>query len=183
MRRISAILVASAVLLPGYAQAEFKMGYIDSQVIKEKLPDFKQAQQQLERLQQQYESDANDRQSKLLKLEEDFRKQELLMSEARKEQLRTELGQKERELQEFAQKIFGPGGELMQKNVELSQPIFEKVNTVLQTIGKEEGYDLIVDVGAPNSAVVYTPEKYDLTQKLLDRLLKEAEKQTTGTGK
>ena len=47
-------------------------------VLQEQMPEFKQVQRQLERLTQQYQQEAMERQSKQLKLKEDFRRQELL---------------------------------------------------------------------------------------------------------
>ncbi len=157
------------------AGADLKLGYIDSEALREKLPDFRAAQIQLERLHQQYEGEATERKNKLDKLEEDFHKQELLISEARRAELKAQLDEQKKQLQDFTQKTFGADGELMKKNVELSGPIFEKINTAIQELAKEDGYDFIFDVAAANSAIVFAQERYDLTEKLLNRM-KEADK-------
>ena len=92
------------------------------------------------------------------------------MSEARKAELQAEFEQQMRQLEEFRVTKFGPEGELVQKNFELSAPIFEWVNEVLQEVGKEGTYDFIFDVGR-NSGIVYAAEgKYDLTESVLERL-------------
>jgi outer membrane protein len=177
MKLFVAFLVAFGVLgSPVFA--EVKLAYIDSEVLRQKLPEFKKAQQELERLRQAREQEINERQSKLAKMEEDFRKQELLMSEARKVELRTSFEEKVRELQELNERTFAPGGELFQKNIELSGPIFERIKTALDEIGKEDGYDFIFDISSQSSAIVYVDEnkKYNLTEKLLDRLRETSEK-------
>ena len=56
--------------LPSSVIADQKLGYIDSQVLREKLPEFKDVQRKLERLEQQYTQEATDRQSKLLRMQE-----------------------------------------------------------------------------------------------------------------
>lgn len=157
------------------AGADLKLGYIDSEALREKLPDFRAAQSQLERLHQQYEGEATERKNKLDKLEEDFHKQELLISEARRAELKAQLDEQKKQLQDVTQKTFGADGELMKKNVELSGPIFEKINAAIQELAKEDGYDFIFDVAAANSAIVFAQERYDLTEKLLNRM-KEADK-------
>ena len=63
-----------------------------------------------------------------------------------------------------------PEGELVQKNIELSAPIFEWINESLQDMGKEDGFDFIFDVGGTGAIVYVAEEKYDLTEQLLDRL-------------
>lgn len=169
-------LLLAVPLCWSVAAADLKVGYIDSEALREKLPDFRVAQIQLERLHQQYESEATERKNKLDKLEEDFHKQELLISEVRRAELKAQLDDQKKQLQDFTQKTFGADGELMKKNVELSGPIFEKINAAIQELAKEDGYDFIFDVASANSAIVFAQERYDLTEKLLGRMKEEDEK-------
>ena len=157
------------------ASAQLKIGYIDSEVLKERLPEFRDAQRTLDQLRQDYENQAKDREAKLLKLEEDFRRQELLLSEAKKAELRAEFETKGQQLQQFIQEKFGAEGELMRKNVELSEPIFKKINDAIQGMAEEEGYDFIFDAAAPSSGLVFAKEEYDLTESLLELMEKEKE--------
>ena len=83
MKRVLLSIIALACCAAS-ARAELKVGYIDSEVLKERLSEFRDAQRMLDQLRQDYENQAKDREAKLLKLQDDFRRQELLMSEARK---------------------------------------------------------------------------------------------------
>ncbi len=171
----AAVLGLAALIQPVHAQA--KIGYIDSEVLRERMPEFKQIQREIERLQQDYEQQAMDRQSKLVKLQEDFRKQELLMSEAKKAEMQAAFDKQVQELQQFTQEKMGPSGELFRKNVELSQPIFEQINAALETLAGKDGYDFIFDV-AGNGAIVYAdPDRFNLTEKLLTALEEAREEQ------
>ena len=174
MKRVLLSIIALAVCATG-ALAELKMGYIDSEVLKERLPEFRDAQRKLDQLRQDYENQAKDREAKLVKLQEDFRRQEMLMSEARKAELQAEFEGKVQQLQQFTQEKFGPEGELMRKNIELSEPIFKKINDTIQGMAEEEGYDFIFDAAAPSSGLVFAQEKYDLTEQLLELMQKEEE--------
>ncbi len=158
-----------------------KLGYIDSDIVKDRLPEFREAQRKLDQLRQEYEREAGDRQGKLLKLQEDFRKQELLMSEARRQELQEEFDAKIQQLQSFNVQKFGPEGELVRKNVELSGPIYKQVNEALQAIGREEGYDFIFDVAGNSSIVFVDEEKYNLTEDVLKWL--EEERDNRGKGR
>ena len=159
------------------ASAQLKIGYIDSEVLKERLPEFRDAQRTLDQLRQDYENQAKDREANLLKLQEDFRRQELLLSEAKKAELQAEFEAKVQQLQQFTEEKFGPEGELMRKNIELSEPIFKKINDVIQGMAEEEGYDFIFDAAAPSSGLVFAKEQYDLTEQLLELMEKEKEEQ------
>ena len=176
----SAALVAACLATSSAAAAEVKLGFIDSEVIRDRLPEFKNVERQLQRLQQQYEKEAVERQSKLFKLQEDFRKQELLMSESRKAEMQAQFDESVRRLQEFTQEKLGPNGELFRKNIELSSPILERVNAAIEAIAKEDGYDFIFDVATSGAIVYADPERYNVTEKLIERLEKEREEQEKG---
>ena len=175
-----ATLVAVCVATSSAAAAEVKLGFIDSEVIRDRLPEFKNVERQLQRLQQQYEKEAVERQSKLFKLQEDFRKQELLMSESRKAEMQAQFDESVRRLQEFTQEKLGPNGELFRKNIELSSPILERVNAAIEAIAKEDGYDFIFDVAISGAIVYADPERYNVTEKLIEHLEKEREEQEKG---
>ncbi|MYI60331.1 MAG: OmpH family outer membrane protein [Gemmatimonadetes bacterium] len=159
------------------ASAQLKIGYIDSEVLKERLPEFRDAQRTLDQLRQDYENQAKDRAAKLLKLQEDFRRQELLLSEAKKAELQVEFETKMQQLNQFTQEKFGPEGELMRKNIELSEPIFKKINDAIQGMAEEKGYDFIFDAAAPSSGLVFAKEEYDITEQLLELMEKEKEEE------
>ena len=171
---LSALVVACCATS---ALAQLKIGYIDSEVLKERLPEFRDAQRTLDQLRQDYENQAKDREAKLLKLQEDFRRQELLLSEAKKAELQVEFETKMQQLNQFTQEKFGPEGELMRKNIELSEPIFKKINDAIQGMAEEKGYDFIFDAAAPSSGLVFAKEEYDLTEQLLELMEKEKEEE------
>ena len=180
MRRTTVTVAMTGLMLCALSStvnAEQKLGYIDSQVLREKLPEFKDVQRKLERLEQQYTQEATDRQSKLLKMQEDFRKQELLMSEARKAEMQEQFDDSVRQLQEFTQQKLGPNGELFRKNMELSSPIFDKINSALEVLAREEYYDFIFDVAAGGAIVYADPDKFNLTDKLIEKLEELKEEQ------
>jgi len=176
-RRIPHFLVAALALIASAAAAEVKIGYIDSEVLKEKLPEFRDIERTLERLNAQYRQEVSDRQSKLLKMQEDFRKQELLMSEAKKAEMQAQFDEGVRQLEEFADGKFGADGALFRKNIELSEPIFRRVNALLAEIAETRGYDFIFDVAGGGTIVYADPERHNLTEDLLERLGETREEQ------
>jgi outer membrane protein len=178
-RGLPAVLAAGLLLPVQPSSAEIKIGYIDSEVLRERMDEFKDIQRQLDRLVQTYQQEVADRKSQLRKMEEDFLKQELLMSEARKQELFAEFQQTQQELQEFSQQKLGPDGEVFQKNIELSAPIFERVNEALKKLAEEEGFDFIFDVAGGGGIVYADPERYNLTENLLALLKEEREEESS----
>lgn len=170
-RPLQYLLITALGLMPGVALAQMKIGFINSDQLKEQLPEIKAAQQQLELLQQQRTQEGEARQAKLAQMEENYRKQEMLLSEARKAELQSEYEAEVQKLQEFGQ---ATQDELMKKNFELHNPIFEKINSAIKIVAEEEGYDYVLDAGSSGGAVVYANDKYDLTDKLLKKLQEAA---------
>ncbi len=167
-RFILAALCSSIAVLSA-ASAQPRIGYIDSQVLTQQLPEFQDIQRQLESLRERFQQEAIDQESKLKAMQEAFTKQELLMSEARKAEMQQEMETKFMQLQQFTQEKLGPEGELARKHLELSSPIYKHVNDVLKTIAAEESYDLILDAAA-GGVIVFADPQYDLTEKLVARL-------------
>ena len=70
MRRHLVLLCFTGLLIhPGWSAAELKLGYIDSELLRKDLPEFKQAQRHMDGLREQYEREMGDRQSKLIKMQ------------------------------------------------------------------------------------------------------------------
>ena len=180
MNKVLFPFLALAVLCASAAGAEQKIGYIDSDILRDKMPEFKDMQRQLDRLKQQYEKEAMDRQSELMKLQEDFRKQELLMSDARKAEMQAQFEESTIELQQFTQDKFGPAGELFNKNRELSEPIFLMINDALKEVARAEGFDFVFDT-AMGGIFMFDDQKYNLTDELLEMLEKQREEKEKGT--
>ena len=170
--------IAVSMAAVSAASAQPRIGFIDSQVLTQQLPEFKDIQQQLENLRESFQQEAIDRESKLRAMQETFTKQELLLSEVRKAQMQQEMEAQYMQLQQYTQEKLGPKGELARKHLELSSPIYKHVNEVLKIIADEDSYDLILDA-AVGGVIVFADPQYDLTDRLLARLL--AEKESTQT--
>ena len=171
------LFILGLALMPSKTEAELKIGYIDSQALMEQLPEFREAQQSLMQLKQDYENQAQDRDVKLRKMQEDFKRQELLLSEARKVEMQAEFEEKVQQLQLFTQEKLGLEGELMRKNIELMEPIFKRINEAIKVLAEESGYDFVLDSAAQSAGLVYANEKYDLTETLIEAMQKQKEDQ------
>ena len=98
MRRSVLFLVVSGLVFQsGAGLADVKLGHIDSEILKEQLPELRQVRRQLEQLEQEFQRDLSERESKLVQLQDEFRRQELLWSEARKVQMQADFDDKMRE--------------------------------------------------------------------------------------
>ncbi len=157
---------------PVSAQA-LKIGYINSNKVLETYKEAIDVRKQLAELNSQWEQEARDKQKEIQELQEQLESQSLLLSEERKAEKAKLIQTQYAEYQQFLQTKWNPqGGEAVQKEVELIQPVYDKINIFIKKIGEEEGYSYIFDVVAGN--ILYASEEQpDLTEKLIERLNKE----------
>ncbi|MEE2858859.1 MAG: OmpH family outer membrane protein, partial [Candidatus Neomarinimicrobiota bacterium] len=66
-----------------------------------------------------------------------------------------------------------PEGEIYRLQVEKMKPITNKINAAINIVGKEQGYDIILD--ALSGAIVYALPQHDLTESVLEELSKTTE--------
>jgi outer membrane protein len=154
-----------------YANAEMKIGFINSEEIFRNYEGTKEAQSKFDKEVSKWEQEASTRQKEIKDLKDQLDKQSLLLSAERRTDLEGKLKQKMTEYQDFLQTKFGQKGEALSKNEELTKPIIEKINKIIEKIAKEENYDYIFD--ARVGGVIYAKKVYDLTQRVIGILNKE----------
>ncbi len=84
--------------------------------------------------------------TELMESRENYEVQRLTMTPETQREREAELAQMEGELYQFEQEKFGPSGEAARRNMELSEPIYEKIRETVKTLAEEDGYDLVFDV-------------------------------------
>ncbi len=164
---VSAILLL-AVLFSGSVFAQLKIGYIDSQIILNKLPSAVEAQKKLEEQSNAWAEELQKMGDKIRSLQQQLEQQSLLLSEEKKQEKQDEIQQLYLESQRFQDQKFGQQGELYKKRNELLQPVFDQINEKIQAVAEENAYDYIFDAVAGN--ILYAKEEYNLTKKILDAL-------------
>ena len=171
MRSNILIVVGIALISATFVHAEMKFGYINSEAIFAEYEGTKSAQDKFNKEVAVWEQEASKRQQEIKDLKEQIDKQSLLLSNERKKALEDSLNQKMVQYQKFLQEKFGQSGEALQKNEELTKPIIEKINKIIEKIAKEENYDFIFDARA--GGIVFAKKVYDLNQRVLEALNKE----------
>jgi outer membrane protein len=169
--RCSFAAVLLTALAVSIAVAELKLGFIDSEEIFKSYDGTKQAQDKFNKEVAKWEQDAEERQKEILQMKEQLEKQSLLLSAERKKEIEDQLQTKMVDYQKFVQTTFGQEGSAMKKNTELTKPIIDRINKIIDKIAKEEKYDFIFDARA--GGIVFAKKGYDLTSRVLELLSKE----------
>jgi outer membrane protein len=162
-----ALILVGASAISSLAQT-LKIGYIDSIKIFAENKETQDAErvyrgdvQQWEAQKQRYEAD-------LAKMGEELNAQSPMLSEEKKAERRLEFQRKMDEYKRFMEETFGDNGLAARRNKELTQPIVEKINKLIEVIAKEKGLTMVFDVA--NANIVYADKTLDLTETVLLRL-------------
>ncbi len=144
MKQIKTLLIA-AILVIGASQtinAQAKTAHVDVSDIMSKMPAMLDAQKQLEKLSATYDADykkmAEEFQAKLKKYDaESATVTEVINAERQKE-----VQDMQKRIQDFGQNA---QKELQTKQEEITKPIYDKVRTSIQKVGKAKGFQYVLD--------------------------------------
>ncbi|MBX2840385.1 MAG: OmpH family outer membrane protein [Flammeovirgaceae bacterium] len=148
-----------------------RIGYIESQVIYENLPEYKEALAEIDNLTQNWRKEIDEKQQELNHLTQEFLAEKILLTEKMQEEKLSIIKQKELELREFQNKRFGYKGMLFIKEEQVILPIKEKVaQAVEKTCRMEKAkVDFVFDKSS-DLILPYAIGAKDLTKKVLAQL-------------
>jgi outer membrane protein len=145
-----------------------QIGYIDSIKIFAEYRETQEAERLYRQEVDQWTAQKQRMEQDIVKLRDELQAQSLMLSEEKKAEKKLELDRKMAEYEQFMQETFGDDGLAARRNKELTQPIVEKINKILEDLGKEQGYAIIFDVA--NANIVYADKALDLTDVVLTKL-------------
>ena len=145
------------------AQAQ-KFALIDMEFILKHIPAYEQANQQMESLSQQWQSEIEAKSNEAKALYEAYQKDAATLTDAQRTAKEEAVVAKEKEAAELRQKYFGPQGEMMKKQRELVAPIQDNIYNAVKDIAMEQNYDAVIDRASAQSMIFASP-RIDIDRK------------------
>jgi len=142
---------------------------VDTKFILDKMPEYKDAQKQLDQTSAQWQKEIDDRQAVLDKMYKDYEAEQVMLSDELKKKRENELFNKEKEVRDLQRKRFGFEGDLFKKRQELIKPIQDKVYNAIQKIAANRMYDFILDK-SEGITVIFADPKLDKSEDILKEL-------------
>ncbi len=143
--------------------SQFKVGYVDSEVILAQYPEAIKAKSDLEGMVAGWRKEADSMTADLQKQYADFQKQANTMKQEEQQKVQKIILEKDQQI--FSQ----PNGEYFVQQDKLMAPVKKKIFQAIEDIAKEEGMQYVLDK-AGEVIVLYADAQYDVTFKVLDRL-------------
>ena len=163
------IILACSLWLLSFISAAQKYAIIDTRYILDKLPEYKEAQSQLDAVAVTWQKEIDDMQTELDKMYRDFEAEQVMLSEELKKKREDQLFLKEKELRDLQRKRFGFEGDLFKKRQELVKPVQDKVFNAVQKLAVQRSYDFILDK-SEGITVIFADPKLDKSEDVLREL-------------
>jgi outer membrane protein len=166
MKKIA--LFAAIVLFASVSFAQ-RFAYIDSDYIMENIPEYKAAEQELERISVAWQTEIEQKFSEIDRMYREYQAEAPLLPEEMRRQREQTIIERERLAKELQMNRFGREGDLFKKRQELVKPIQDKVFEAIEEIATRGNYAVIFDKSG-GITMIFTDVRYDLSDEVLQRL-------------
>lgn len=161
MKKLNLVAVLMAALFSFSALAEQKIGFVDVRKAVESTKAGKKVKTELEAEFKKREKNLKKRAEDIKKMTEDFEKKSAVLSEDAR-------GKKQQEIQEemlkYNQEVAKNTSDIRKKEQDLMEPIFKKMQNVINDIAKKQDYSLVLQ---SRDNVLYAKKEVDLTDAVI----------------
>ncbi|MEY3399297.1 MAG: hypothetical protein RL220_1891 [Bacteroidota bacterium] len=167
MHKLALTLVTLCLIATGtYAQ---KFAYVDTKYILSHVPEYSDAQQEINRLSAEWQKEIEQKYSNIDKLEKAYQAEKILLTDDMRAKREEEITQKKEEAKQLQKQRFGVEGELFKKREELIKPIQDKIFEAIQDIASQNSLMVVFDK-ANHSNLLYTNPKHDISEKVIKKM-------------
>ena len=162
------LILIALVCFASVSQAQ-KFAYVYSDYILERIPEYASAEDQLEKLSVNWQSEIEEVYQQIDVLYKKYQADKILLTQEMKNKRESEIINKEKDAKELQRKRFGPEGDLYKKRTELVKPIQDKVYNAIQDFSNEKRYDIIFDKSS-NLTMLFSNPDLDKSDDILKML-------------
>ena len=166
LRRIGLVLILVTITVVGNSQ---NFGYVDTEYILENIPDYKDAQDELDKLSVEWQKQLERRYSEIDKMYKNYQAEQILLTEDMKFKREDDIVKKEKAAKEYQKQKFGVNGELFQKRKELVKPLQDDVYKAISSIANYKKLGVVFDK-ASALTMLYTNPKYNISDDVLKKM-------------
>jgi outer membrane protein len=157
---LPSLLLALAVV-PAAARAEQKIGYVDLQRALNEVEEGKTAKAVLQRDFAEKQKQLDVKKGEFEKLQSDFEKQSVVMSEQARKDKAQDLDKRARDLQALFMNL---QKDLSDRERDATRGIFDRMNAIVREIAEADGFTYVLEKGG---GIVYAPPSLDVTNELI----------------
>ncbi|HNI45105.1 MAG: OmpH family outer membrane protein [Chitinophagales bacterium] len=172
MKKLLAIIAFAITLCFSTLQSSAQtatFGYTDTESVLSQLNDYKDAQEQLNKIAQQWNDEIQQKYKEIDAAYKKFQAEQVLLTDSDRKKREEDIVAKEKEARDMQKAKFGTNGELQKKREELVKPIQEKVYAAIEKVAARKRLDFVFDK-SNGVTMLYANPKFDITEDLLKEL-------------
>ncbi len=158
------------------AQKPQRVAYIDMNYILENIPEYRNAQSQLDSKVKKWQEKLDELSAEIEQLKTDLSNEKPLLTTELIREREEDIDIKEQELKRLQQAYFGPTGDLFQLRKQLATPVQDQVYNAIQDISKKKRYDFVFDRSS-DLIMLYSNPKFDISELVLNSIVKNRKRQ------
>ncbi len=151
-----------------------KFAFVDSEYILKNIPAYEAANEQLNQLSTQWQTEIEAKFEEVAQLYQNFQTENVFLSNEMKVKRENEIVEREKQAKQLQKHYFGPEGELFKRRASLVKPIQDEVFNAISDIASEEGIGAVFDK-ASGMGIMYVDTKSDISDDVLIKLGYKAE--------
>ena len=156
------------LFVSGHAYAQ-KFGYIDSDYIMGKMPEYAKAQQEINKSSEKWQKELETMKVQVDDLKKKFQAEEVLLTEDMRKERQDTIIARDKALREYQKKVFGYEGLHFLKKQELIKPVQDKVFEAVEKVAKSKQLQIVFDKSA-DLVMIYTNPVHDYSDYVLEEL-------------
>jgi outer membrane protein len=162
------LLLTFALVLTSQLFAQ-RLAYVDTQKILSEIPEYSQAQNQINTLSADWAGEVDALRSEVDALEKAYQAEKVLLTPKLQEEREKMIDDKRQEALALQRQYFGPDGQLFKKRMELIQPIQDQIYNAVQEVAKRKRYDLVLDKSGAIT-LLYVSNSLDISGEVLEKM-------------
>jgi len=154
------------ICLSAKAQRSIRIGYINMDYILENVPEYQEAQSQLNTKVTKWKGEIETKRGKIVDLKKQLDNERPLLTPELIQEREDDIRYEEDLVLAYQQKRFGPSGDLTNQKLVLIQPVQDQVFNAVQEISANRKYDFVFDKSA-DVVMLYAAERHDISDQVL----------------
>lgn len=162
-------LLLALLSLVAFSAVGQRFGIVDTEYVLKQIPEYSQAQNQLDQMSKQWQGEVEALLSETDALQKALDSERILLTDEMIEEREKMIKEKEDEARKLQRQYFGPTGELFKKRQELVKPIQDQVYNAVQDVARKKRLDIVFDK-ASSLTMLYASSKVDISDDVLEAL-------------
>lgn len=166
------IIGLALVLGSSIAAIAQKYCVIDSKYILDKVPEYANAQKQLDALSEGWQKEVDTKMEAVDQMYKSYQAERAMLNESMRAKREAEIVAKEKEAKDLQKKYFGYEGDLFKKRQTMIKPVQDKVFNAVKDYSTSRGYDIVYDKSG-GITIFYADPKLDKSDDIIKLINKK----------